>query len=126
MWHRTSLFVTALCIFGATSYAKYTDRGAAPVAAESAPAPVGVSQQEKARFARAVRLYRAGQYSAAYGRFVELADGGHRYAAAISLQMLRNGPYLYRSEWSATPAQVAHWQRVSGVLAPLEVAVFGE
>jgi hypothetical protein len=126
MRFKTSLFVAALFVFGVTSYAKYSHHEAAPAVAESTPVAAAIGDPDKARFAQAVRLYRAGQWSAAYGRFIELADRDHKYAAVISLQMLRNGPHFYRSEWSATPSQVAHWQRVAGHPAAIEAVASGE
>jgi hypothetical protein len=123
MRYKNPLIVAAFLVCGATSYAKFTAPAAAPAAIETQPAVPEIKAEDKARFAKAVRLYRAGQYSAAYGRFTMLADGGHKYAAVISLQMLRNGPYFYRTEWTATQAQVDRWQRTAGVTVPYEVAV---
>lgn len=61
------------------------------------------------RFVAAMRLYHDDRYAAAYGRLIELADEGHAEAARIALLMLRFGPTLYRSQWSATQEQIQHW-----------------
>jgi hypothetical protein len=70
--------------------------------------------QDEARFAEALQLYQAGRWSGAYGRFIKLADQGHPAAARIALLMLRHGGDLYKTEWTASPSQVAHWERVAG------------
>ena len=60
-------------------------------------------------FAYATELYRKGDFSAAYGRFRWLANGGDKAAARIALFMVANGETLYGSGWSSTPSEYAQW-----------------
>jgi hypothetical protein len=57
----------------------------------------------------AVTAFRAQRYSAAYGRFMRLADAGHEASAEMALLMYRFGPTLFNAEWEATDLQLAHW-----------------
>ena len=87
--------------------------------------PTSAASDEE-RFADAMALYRDGRYSAAYGHFATLADGGHADAARIALLMVRFGPQLYGVPWSASDYQVARWADfASASQAPL-VADSGE
>lgn len=65
------------------------------------------------RFDAALRLYHDSHYAAAYERLAELADGGHAESARIALLMLRFGPSLYGSHWSATALQSQRWLQVA-------------
>lgn len=69
--------------------------------------------EEQGLFAEAVDLYRAGRWSAAYGRFATLADRGHVRSARIALAMFRDGPSLYGLQWEAAPAQLDAWRRAA-------------
>ena len=71
--------------------------------------PARADRTDDDRFVGALQLYQACYYSAAYGRLAQLADGGHVEAARIALLMVRLGPQLYHTEWSATPDQIHHW-----------------
>ena len=85
--------------------------------ATSAPFAVTItltSADDNRLFAEAVQLYRAGRWSAAYGRFMPLADRGHVRAARIALAMHRDGASLYGVQWDATQEQVQSWQRHAG------------
>jgi len=87
--------------------------------------PASAASDEE-RFADAMALYRDGRYSAAYGHFVRLADGGHADAARVALLMVRFGQQLYGVPWFASPCQVARWADfASASQAPL-VADSGE
>ncbi len=73
-------------------------------------------------FIAAMRLYHDDRYTSAFGKLATLADSGHQESARIALLMLRHGPGLYRSQWSATREQVQLWlqlatQRQSVVVA---------
>ena len=57
----------------------------------------------------AVASYQLGRWSGAYGRFAHLADMGHPDSARIALFMLRYGPRLYATQWSASPTQIEDW-----------------
>ena len=80
--------------------------GALLAAALAAPACAATVEDP---FVAAMRLYHDDRYAAAYGRLADLADSGHAEAARVALLMLRHGPALYRSHWSATREQVQHW-----------------
>jgi hypothetical protein len=73
--------------------------------------PVRRAQADSADFAEALRLYQAQRWSAAYGRFVTLADRGHADSARIAMLMLLYGRELYQTEWSAAPSQIEQWER---------------
>lgn len=92
MWNRNSMLKTMACASLAALLAL----------------PAGAASGDE-RFVAAMHLYHEARYAAAYGRLIELADGGHAEAARVALLMLRHGPALYRSEWSATPQQIQHW-----------------
>ncbi len=87
--------------------------------------PASAASDEE-RFAEAMALYRDGRYSAAYGHFAKLADGGHADAARIALLMVRFGPQLYGVPWSASPYQVARWADRASASRPPLVADSGE
>jgi hypothetical protein len=142
MRHQTSVIVAALAICGAFSYAQSgSDEGdppAEPVTATARAPGFGASDpipavdttsstpNERARFAAALHQYKGGHWSAAYGRFMALADEGHPRAALIALQMLKHGPALYDSAWSAAPSQVASWERTVGGSAAIQLVAAGE
>jgi hypothetical protein len=65
---------------------------------------------EKEVHAFAVKSFREGRYATAFGRFVELADGGDRASAEVALFMLRHGPELFGSAWSASEEEQVLWQ----------------
>ena len=79
-----------------------------------------------AAFEQATGLYRAGRWSAAYGRLVPLADRGHVDAARILIVMLRYGRELHGTEWTASPSQVRAWERMVRSDGPLQLVVLGE
>ena len=74
----------------------------------------GGALAQQPQFNDAVRDYRQGRWSAAYGQMVALANDGHRDAARIALFMHQYGPLLYAAEWDATEDEVDHWTRVAG------------
>lgn len=74
------------------------------------------------RFVAAMQQYNDGRYAAAYGQLIELADGGNAEAARIALLMLRYGPTLYRSQWSATQEQIQYWLDLASRRQPTLVA----
>jgi hypothetical protein len=69
-------------------------------------------------FTDAVRSYRAGQWSAAYGQFRYLANSGNTEAARIALFMYGHGRLLYGSQWDASEDDLALWSRLAGIRAP--------
>jgi len=78
------------------------------------------------RFIAAMQLYDDCHYSVAYGRLVELADGGHAEAARIALLMVRFGPQLYGSQWSASANQIERWIQLASRNQPAFVADGGD
>jgi hypothetical protein len=121
---KTAVIAAAMSIGCAVGFAQSVRTAAAPVAAER---PAGVrSAEDQKLFAEAVRLYRSGRWSAAYGRFVALADKGDVASSRIALQMLRHGGELYGTEWAAAPSQVVVWERAAAAGGPLKLAVLGE
>lgn len=81
---------------------------------------------EDDRFVEAMRLYHDGRYAASYGRLVELADRGDAEAARIALLMVRYGPQLYGSQWSASGFQIERWLSLATVRPPQLVADGGD
>jgi hypothetical protein len=73
---------------------------------------------QETSFPDAVRSYRAGHWSAAYGQFRYLANGGNAEAARIALFMHGHGRLLYGSGWDATEEDLALWNRLSAFRAP--------
>jgi hypothetical protein len=111
--HLHRICVRSLMAAAALACCAAVPAGPVPAAAAAAsPGLKGVSarQAQDARFREAMRLHRAGHWSAAYGRFVALADEGHVPAARVALAMLQNGPRAYGRQWSAAPSQVAAWK----------------
>ena len=53
------------------------------------------------------------RFSAAYGRFVLMADRGDAGAASAALFMYRHGQSLFGSDWSATEGQQARWRALA-------------
>lgn len=76
--------------------------GGAVAATPPSPASVG------ADFAQASTALRGGHWSAAYARFVRLADAGHAPSASIARWMHANAA-TFGTRWSATPAQLRYW-----------------
>lgn len=120
---KSSILAAALCLGCAAGHAQAVRPGAAPSADAEASAHGADNQL---LFAEGLRMYRAGRWSAAYGRFIELADRGHVPSSRIALQMLRHGRDLYGTDWTAAPSQVAGWERNAAGSRPLKVAVLGE
>ncbi|MDB5856487.1 MAG: hypothetical protein JWQ76_176 [Ramlibacter sp.] len=115
-----SLFAAAVLACCATVQAQWKE---APVQGAVAASS---REAQDARFREAIRLHRAGRWSAAYGRFVALADEGHVPAARVALEMLRNGRNVYGTDWGAAPLQVAGWERAVGARGAMDVALVGE
>jgi hypothetical protein len=79
-------------------------------AAGTVATTLSASQQET--YAIAVESFRDQRYSAAYGRFMRLADKGHVQSAQMALVMYRNGKTLFGRDWDATPEQLEQWTRL--------------
>jgi hypothetical protein len=66
--------------------------------------------------------FRQGHYAAAYGRYARLADAGHAPSAELALLMLRTGPQLFGSEWTASEKQQTCWNTLMITRARQRVA----
>jgi hypothetical protein len=75
-------------------------------------ATVRLSAHQQSVYASAVDAFRQHRYSAAYGRFAQLADDGHAPSAQLALVMYQNGPMLFGSNWDATPEQIEYWREL--------------
>lgn len=77
-------------------------------AADDKPMQVLSPEQAKVE-AEALNAFRQRRYSAAFGRFAELADAGHVPSAEIALMMSRHGATLFGSEWDTSVPRQARW-----------------
>src|SRR3954469_25559390 len=57
----------------------------------------------------AVRSFRQGRLSEAFGQFMAIANRGDVDAARVALFMHSYGPVLYGKQWDAGPQNVAYW-----------------
>ena len=60
-------------------------------------------------FARALSLFEAGEWGAAFAGLRPLADRGHPQAARLALLLARRGPVLFGGRYAATAHQRRHW-----------------
>jgi len=67
------------------------------------------AQPATAEFDAALEAYERNHWPEAYRAMSRLADGGHREAARVALQMLRYGHVLYGQRFEATPYQELSW-----------------
>lgn len=73
-------------------------------------APIPVSgESEQFVYDSAVKSFREGRYAAAFGRFTQLADVGHKASAESALFMLRHGQELFGAAWSASEDEQLLW-----------------
>jgi hypothetical protein len=77
--------------------------------AQTSSATLSLNTSEAATYNYAVQLYHTKSYSAAYGRFMRLADAGHLPSARMALAMLTHGQTLFNESWSATLVQQKQW-----------------
>ena len=84
---------------------------AQPTGAQDLPMTT-LSTLQKTSYEHAVQSFREQRYSAAYGRFAQLADAGHIPSAQLALAMYQNGATLFDSDWSAAPSQLRRWNDV--------------
>lgn len=82
---------------------------AAAVTMLAASFPSGAASPVEREYEQAVRSFRAGRMSDAFGRFVELANRGDVDSARIALFMQSYGQVLYGKQWDAGPDDVAYW-----------------
>lgn len=70
----------------------------------------------------AVASFRQARFPEAFGRFVALADAGHKPAAEMALWMYKHGPSLFGRDWDSTQDQLTSWAQLAGQPAPRMVA----
>jgi hypothetical protein len=80
----------------------------------------GAAAAPDAGYSQAVQQYRNGRWSAAYGRFMVLANDGNVEAARIALFMHQHGRLLYASDWDASEEELDLWSKMAGVRPPGE------
>ena len=74
----------------------------------------------QALFDQALAEYKEGRRTAAYGKFVTLADHGDAESARIALMLLRHGQKMHGAGWGASQAQINHWMLLAKQpMAPL-------
>jgi len=71
--------------------------------------PAGAANPVEREYEDAVRSFRVGRLSEAFGQFMELANRGDVDAARVALFMHSYGPVLYGKQWDAGPQNVAYW-----------------
>ena len=71
------------------------------------PSPVEVAH------ARALELFRSARFSAAYGRFIELAAVGHPASARYAAWMCENGTALFGVPWDCAPHELEDWRAIA-------------
>lgn len=92
---------------------------AAVLAVGAGAAPAAPADPLDRLHAEGVAQFRAGRFSAAYGRFVGLADIGHKPSAHFALWMCQHGLELFGKDWDCTGEQLGDWAQLAGVPAPL-------
>ena len=113
MAHRSSILQRA-------AFAAFVSLAASACLAQAhVPTPATV-------WGHALKNYQQGRWSSAYGRFAHLADMGHPDSARIALFMLRYGPRLYGTPWSASPAQIEDWSMAAAKQVPPLAADAGD
>jgi hypothetical protein len=70
-------------------------------------------EQQTLLHADAIEAFLSRRYSAAYGRFAQLADEGHVPSALIALMMVRQGPSMFGARWAVTPEQLQRWSALA-------------
>ncbi|HNT40356.1 MAG TPA: hypothetical protein PKO45_14665 [Rubrivivax sp.] len=105
-------------MFRRTSAAAVLGLVAASAAAAGATPLAAVGSAADRAHAQALSLLAEGRPSAAYGRLIELANGGHAASARLSLTMCLHGPELWGRDWDCSEDDVARWAQAAGVAAP--------
>jgi hypothetical protein len=67
-----------------------------------------------ADYLAALALYRQGQVSRAYGRFVALAESGHAPSARQALWMCEHGLTRFGRSWDCAPHEIEDWAALIG------------
>jgi hypothetical protein len=79
------------------------------------------------RYDDAVQELSTQRYSAAYGRFVALADEGHAPSALMALAMVTYRPSMSGvAQWSVTSAQLQRWSELVAIDVHARVSLIAE
>jgi hypothetical protein len=71
--------------------------------------PSGAANPTEREYDEAVRTFRAGRMSHAFGKFIDLANRGDVDSARIALFLHTYGPVLFGKQWDAGDQDVAYW-----------------
>ena len=71
--------------------------------------PSGAASPVEREYADAVKSFRSGRLSEAFGQFMAIANRGDVDAARVALFMHMYGPVLYGKQWDAGDQNVAYW-----------------
>jgi hypothetical protein len=71
--------------------------------------PSGAASPVEREYEAAVKSFRSGRTSEAFGQFIDLANRGDVDSARIALFMHSYGAVLYGKQWEAGPQEVAYW-----------------
>lgn len=71
--------------------------------------PSGAASPVEREYADAVKSFRTGRLSEAFGQFMAIANRGDVDAARVALFMHMYGPVLYGKQWDAGDQNVAYW-----------------
>jgi hypothetical protein len=74
--------------------------------------PSGAANPAEREYDEAVRTFRAGRMSHAFGKFIDLANRGDVDSARIALFLHSYGPVLFGKQWDAGEQDVAYWNRL--------------
>jgi hypothetical protein len=108
---RTAAALAALGLALATTACGQAE--SSPLAPQAQRADASVSAAQAEQLADAMLLHQRGRWSAAYGRFMKLADAGNADAARIALTMARYGSDLYRTAWDVSTQQEQAWEQLA-------------
>jgi hypothetical protein len=71
--------------------------------------PSGAVSPVQREYDDAVRLFRTGRTSHAFGQFIDLANRGDVDSARIALFLHMYGPVLFGKQWDAGAQDLAYW-----------------
>lgn len=71
--------------------------------------PSAAASPVEREYAAAVKSFRSGRLSEAFGQFMAIANRGDVDAARVALFMHMYGPVLYGKQWDAGDQNVAYW-----------------
>lgn len=71
--------------------------------------PSGAADFADREYDDAVRSFKIGRASEAFGKFIDLANRGDVDAARIALFMSQYDSVLFGKHWGASPAEIGYW-----------------